>query len=215
MAIAFDSNATGSTTGAASITFSHTVSGSDRVLFAAGEDNGSHNITCTYNGVSMTQIDVDNPSGLTMLYLIAPATGANNVVMSRSGSGFLVGMSASYTGADQTTPINAQAKEGYPADNAATESISITPGVVDCWAVGCAFANVNAATTAGAGTTIRQSNSNASGGVGLGDNNAAINPAASTTLNFVSTSSGRAAIIVALAPSAGGAVANGNFLAFM
>lgn len=203
MAIAYDSSSTGATTGS-SITFAHTCSGSDRVLIVAGEDNGSNNWSVTYpkggSATALTQIDSDTASGLKMYYMIAPDTGANNIVASKTGT-YIVACAASYTGVKQTGFPDNSAKEAYPADSAATESISVTPTVSGCWVVGAAFVNANAATTAGSGTTIRQSNNNASGGAGLGDNNAAVTPAASTTLNFASSNAGRAAIILSMAPA--------------
>lgn len=216
MAIAYDSSSTGATTGS-SITFAHTCSGSDRVLIVAGEDNGSNNWTVTYpkggSATALTQIDSDAASGLKMYYMIAPDTGTNNIVASKTGT-FIVACAASYTGVKQTGFPDAQAKETYPADNGANEIISVTPTVNNCWVVGTAFVNANAATTSGgAPNTIRQSNSNASGGVGLGDNNSAINPATSTSLNFQSSSAGRAAIIISMAPST--VTTNSSFLMFM
>ncbi len=206
MAIAYQtSNSAIAGPGASSLNVSLTLSGSDRVLVAFAEDNGSQTWTATFpvggSATSLTAIDSDNASGLASKYIIAPDTGTNNLAFSFSG-GYLVGIGIAYTGVKQSGFPDNHAIETYPADNGATESISLTPSVADCWVVGAAFVNSNAATSAGSGTTVRQSNSNASGGVGAGDNNAAINPAASTTLNFVSSVAGRAGVILSMAPAA-------------
>ena len=68
-------------------------------------------------------------------YLAAPATGANNVVSTASGSvsnGYKC-FAISYTGVDQTTPANITAK----GENSSVSTISATgtTTVDDCWAV--------------------------------------------------------------------------------
>lgn len=58
MAIAFDATTTSSLGSAVtSITFSHTCTGSNRILFVCTANNGGANVTgVTYNGVAMTNI---------------------------------------------------------------------------------------------------------------------------------------------------------------
>lgn len=95
--------------GSATFSFSHRASGTNRVLFVYAEDNnGGDTVTgVTYAGVTMTKIgaSVQVPSGpyVTLWYLVAPATGTNNVTITRSQTtGSIIGMSVSYTGVNQT-----------------------------------------------------------------------------------------------------------------
>lgn len=219
MAIAFDAFSTGKSNSTSSLTVSHTCSGSDRILIVQTMCNGAFTTGVTYNGTSMTLLLQDKDggaggSGTSVYYLLNPDSGTHDIVASLS-TNYIVLTAASYTGVYQSSFPDGSSKEDYPADNAATQSNTITPTEDDCWVVGGAFVNANAATTAGTGTTVRASDSNPAGGLGMGDNNADINPAASTTLNFASSSAGRFGWIAAMRPAAGGAVVNSNFLAFM
>jgi len=96
---------------AANATASHACTGSDRYLFAlAGIDrSGTSFMGVTYNGVAMTQLVTrtdPNTVQLALYGLVAPATGAHNLVLSVSSTSaqiFVYG--ASYTGVHQTTPL--------------------------------------------------------------------------------------------------------------
>ncbi len=116
MALAIDAVSTGTGGGAGPFTWSHTCSGSDRVLIVgvSHNDSGDTVTGMTYNGVSMTPV----PSGatsngqyfVTQYSLIAPATGTNTVSVSMSGNVFDFGAAAiSLTGADQTAPLGTAA----------------------------------------------------------------------------------------------------------
>lgn len=189
MAIAFDFGSTG-TASATSVTVAHTVSGSDRILLTGvttgdGSSQGDDVVTgVTYNGVSMTRINTvvntGNTSRSYLYYLLAPATGTNNVVASLSTSRRVRASSASYTGVGNGQP---------DASNTATDSsnpysISVTTVADNCWVVGFDGNGAGEAITAGTSTTAR----GGSGTTGMiGDNNAAKTPAGSVTLNFAST----------------------------
>lgn len=112
MAIAYDNKASGTATSASSLTYSHTVgSGSNRILFVYSggrySSGGEYPTGVTYNGVAMTEIaalrqDYSNIRS-SVWYLVAPASGANNVVISYSTSrDSITGLSLSYDGASQT-----------------------------------------------------------------------------------------------------------------
>lgn len=108
MAIAFDASSSAKTDGNTSLTFSHTCSGSDRVLIVAlCVQNSASSVTATYNGTSMTAAANDSGAWVStyMFRLIAPSTGANNVVISWTGSDAAIGLATSWTGVDQTTPL--------------------------------------------------------------------------------------------------------------
>jgi len=177
MAIAFDASIDGGSASATSLTFAHTTSGSDRILFVyAFHNTTTDRITgATYAGAAMTLVDkVSNASGVGfsyLFYLIAPATGANNVVISANASVFIAGMASSYTGAKQSAQPDAFVTYNTPASSAAT--VTLTSIANNSWTVigiGCNTASPGA----GAGTTSRHSNAN---GLALMDSNAAITPA--------------------------------------
>lgn len=203
MAIAVDSTSGGEVTLGTTLSVSHTCAGSNLVLVVATECNGVFLQNLTYDGVSMSKItEEDAPSGTEMWYLVNPSTGTNDIVATLASSGYIKICAASYTGASQTGVPDNDGKVAYPGSNGTTQSISITPVADECWVIGCAFVNALLDTTAGAGTTIRNSQKNPSGGLGLGDSNGPISPAASHTLNFVCIApAGRAALAMSLAPA--------------
>lgn len=129
MSIAFDatSNGTGTT--------AHTCSGSNRLLLLSAISL-SGTSTPTYNGVSMTLIRSETTTQYThsLYYLIAPATGSNNIVC--TGGAWVA---CSYTGVNQTTPIDSQ-NSGKANDY--TVNVSTTVVASSCWlvsATGSAF----------------------------------------------------------------------------
>lgn len=107
MAVALDTTSavTGTTT---SLTVSHTTSGSDRVMYVGVLiDSGSaFEPSVTYNGVSLTKIvEVETSRYIGLFRLIAPDTGAHDVVVSSlPGGGAQAVVARTFTGVDQTTP---------------------------------------------------------------------------------------------------------------
>lgn len=101
---------------ASSLTYSATVgSGADRILFVGcWGDTATDVITgATYAGQAMTLIDKQAPSGdrwTYLFYIVAPASGANNIIISASSSIFIGSSWASYTGAVQTGIPHASSK---------------------------------------------------------------------------------------------------------
>lgn len=128
MALAFDATSSASGGGTGPFTFSHTCSGSERVLIGVISlfDNLDSVTGFTYNGVAFTAV----PSGsatinnysVTLYYLIAPATGSNTVSVTTTGAVNDIGIGViSFTGADQTSPLGTA--------NTATGT-STTPSVI-------------------------------------------------------------------------------------
>lgn len=121
MALALDANSRGNNSAAhTSLTWSHTCTGSELVLYvltSVESDTGGHTAQTvsgiTYNTVALTKItskyvtgDTDN--GCEIWRLIAPATGANNIVVTYTGEvDGSFGAGVSFTGADQTDPDEA------------------------------------------------------------------------------------------------------------
>jgi hypothetical protein len=173
MAIAADARTAGTqkalAVGADSFTWSHTTSGADRILeifvTLAGANSGTVD-SVTYNSVALTQFGtvslttIGNGVDLVMraylFYLIAPATGANTVVVNcttGSGGGYGMGSGMSHTGVHQTTAWNAAGPHTQNTANA-QPSITVT-SAADEWPVGVWSGVTNPAptTTAGAGQT--------------------------------------------------------------
>lgn len=101
--------------------WSHTVSsGSNRILIVTIVVGG-HNIdSITYNGSALTSAgysgSLDSPSfGMNMWYLIAPASGTHNIVVTLSGGmpfeGGATAFATDYTGVHQSSPIHTGVNE--------------------------------------------------------------------------------------------------------
>jgi len=180
MAIAFD--ATGPTTaytgGATSLTFSHTTgSGSNRILlvgFLSNGTNGGDAFTgVTYNGVAMTRLlrsqHGTDGYGCYVYGLLAPATGANDVVISASSSQVIYACSSSYTGVSQVAlPSNVLGK----SMDGSTWTEAITIGTVNSWAV--AFCRCNNNPTATSPDTLRGTSGSPNPNYFVADSNAAL-----------------------------------------
>jgi hypothetical protein len=169
MAIAFNAASTGETGSGPSLTVSHACSGSDRVLVVTVSTwtttDPAPTPTATYNGVSMTQITthafpftlVDSFARITMFRLVAPATGANDIVIS-SATAEIVLSAASYTGVDQTTPFDTPSATdiNQPTSTISQVISSETGDMVIDGIIGFDMGTVSA----GAGQTQRAANNN-------------------------------------------------------
>jgi len=117
-------------TGVSSKTFSHTVNaGSNTVLYVAVfSDQVISGIT--YNGVALTSVaSVSLDGGASQIFrLKAPATGANNVVVSLAGSGTLIAHAFAFDGVDQTTPENNAIQGYYGGVSPISQSITSSAG---------------------------------------------------------------------------------------
>jgi hypothetical protein len=214
MAIAFDAATDGGFSTGTSHTFAHTCTGSDRLLFvgiAGDHPSGSDDITgVTYNGAAMTLVAKEANAGLDrILYLyvlIAPATGANNVVVSATNVHDIFAGAVSYTGAKQTgQPDNSTTNVSGASPTSLTTSL--TPVADSCWTIVMAGSYAaNNAPTAGTGST-RRTYDGTFGTWGLFDSNAAISPAASysmTTGYPVPASNPIGHVMASFAPPGGG-----------
>lgn len=204
MAIAADSTSQSSTSGT-SLTFSHTCSGSNRILFVGvlGEV-GSDVITgVTYNSVSMTLVDKAlTPSDryLYLFYLIAPATGANNIVVSASSSTYMQGTGVSYTGAKQTSPIDSSNTGTLTESGVGTSTFTVSTTVVadNCWLVGAVNA-LGATMSMGTGTTDRQIDYGTPGGII--DSNGTVSTGSQSLQVTTTPKRNMAMVLCSLAPS--------------
>jgi hypothetical protein len=214
MAIAYDNSTNGGSTFAASLTYSHTTSGSDRFLVVATYDEvGATSFIAgvTYAGVSMTkEATIRCPSDrITCLWkLHAPASGANNVVITSTGGSIVIGSdAASYTGAAQTGQPDSSATNTATAANSLTVSTTVVAS--NCWLVGFFKKNSGGAfDSAGAGTTARVNTA----GLMMADSNGTVGTGSQSLIaNYVSGNF--SGIIMSIAEaSAGGANQPRNFL---
>lgn len=206
MAIAFDAVTNGGISNpVTSKTWSHTCSGSDRFLIV-GTQAGASITGVTYNGVAMTLIDTQ---GLTkMWYLIAPATGSNSIVATAASSTYIMTGSVSYTGVNQSSPIDATVKG---TDSGVAVDETLTTIADNCWTVMTTHHDGYAFFTPDAGTTTRVFTSGL--GLTMVDSNAPKTPAGSTTLSGTSGSSSWESVMASFAPSVA-SVSNSGFLAF-
>jgi len=198
MAIIYDTSASGtSVIGGNSLTYSHTCTGGKLILFVAATVRGGDHLTgITYNGVSLTKVDsslnAQTDGNYTYLYyLLNPATGAHNVVVSTNNAGdSIAASSTSYKEVKQTAQPDAHSNGSSSENNLAQ---SVTSVADNCWTVmGCAIIG---SYSVGGGTTQR------AGAIGFGggtnaifDSNGAIHPAGSTSLNITTGASTEAAM---------------------
>ena len=214
MAIAFDSavNAQIQNPGT-SLTFSHTCSGSDRILYVMAFTRSDVTTGVTYGGVAMSQVGTTITEGTdrySIWQLIAPATGANNVVITGGASTSLViGCSQSYNGAKQSSQPDNNTQQG--PTTTATLTSTLTTVADNCWTALFARASSDGITSAGTGTTQR---STTAGLVQGYDSNGAITPAGSTSLQTTQTSQSTTHFMVSIAPAVAAAT-NSNFFQFM
>ena len=212
MAIAFDAVVSNTSTTATSLTYSHTCTGSNSILFVAHLSNtGDFSTGVTYAGVSMVQISkkqVGATSAWTYLYaLFAPATGANNVVISVSTSTLIYGTSVSYTGVTQSNTMDASATSSISAA-ALNLSTNLTTIANNCWTACYSFNNTNIWVSNS--DTIRGTNA----GSNFFDTNSLITPAGSKTMTQTVTGSGSSTShMVSFSPFVA-TTANSNFLMF-
>lgn len=208
MAIAFDFSNKGTTAGnQASLTVSHTCTGSNLALIVAVTTyvNADPITSVTYNGVPMTQISKQAVSGFGinnyqyMYGLLSPATGANNIVVNVSPNSSIDLASASYTGVKQSGLPDA-----FNTGNATGTAVtaSVTTIADNCWVVvGVCIGDVINSVTGG---SLRNQMEPA-GYSAIMDNNAAKTPAGSVSVIMnLASSSGDFWSAVSIAPFTGG-----------
>lgn len=197
MAIAYNNSASGAQTTGTSYTVAYTVSsGSDRLLLvgmSCGETAPGDVISgITYNGVAMTKLGPAYQTTNRPVYLFGllnPATGANNIVSTRTTSGRQEGAWADYTGVSQSGYPDASVLNG--ALSGTTKTRTLTTVADNCWMADIGF--VSRAQTAGANTIIRQSSNNtwffdSNGARATGSNSLITTQSDSTVAAFVTVS---------------------------
>ncbi len=213
-AIAYDTGVDASyVVGATSQTWSHTCTGSDRLL-AVGvfgelvslDGTGVFITGATYNGVAMTLVfkqaeaQGNTPGSDRWVYLfllVNPASGANNVVVSGSTPMVMGGMSTSYTGAKATGQPE-QAFRNWTAAPGAEVTCTLS-AITSCWLVMVAKNNVSVP-SAGTATTARVTSADA---MGLFDSNGLVSGTAA--LQATGPAADWAGIMMSILPAASAA----------
>src|SRR5450631_3163355 len=178
MAVAYDAvgpSGGGGTyvTNATTSSWSHTCSGANRLLIVGLTvtlANTTDTIGVTYAGTGMTRLSSLAPlaDGLTfdqIYYLPAPATGANNVVVTTSAAAVvLTAGSVSFTGVRQTTPMGTPGTQIVNGGLTSTVTLTGTQSssmCVDIWGFG-------GSNTPTGNKTVRWANNVANGGYAQG-----------------------------------------------
>jgi putative pyrroloquinoline-quinone-binding quinoprotein len=143
-------------TGQSSLSWSHTTSGTNRVLLVGVSWVGSQTVSSvTYAGTAMTSIgSVINGSNARaqLFYLVAPATGANTVQVTMSAAATeIVGGAVTFTGANQTTPVGTFASA---TGNSSAPSVTVTSNAGET-VIDTVEVNSSTAMTAGGAQTQR------------------------------------------------------------
>jgi len=205
MAIAFDAATDGGNATGTSHTFSHTCTGANRALAigVVGDvtSGGNDDITgVTYNGVACAFVAKVTSTINRFLYLyliVAPASGANNVVISAGSSHFLAGVAASYTGVGQTGQPDASVS-GALTTSAITGTVTTVAD--NCWLVGTAYHNFTGNPLAAGTNTVERVEDATFTFLGMYDSNAAQTPAGSYSLQVTHISTAIGIIVMSLAP---------------
>jgi hypothetical protein len=198
MAIAFDAAQMQSWQGFVTTwALSHTVTGSNPVLFAAvGTYDNSGGVvrtpsSVTYNGVACTRINgttatvEGNKQSAELWYLDNPATGAHDISVTLNAESRFGRIGASsYTG-KTSSGIDAHnaVKDETGSENSPTCNVNVSAS--DCWLVGYAYSRSGSTLGAGTATTIRANNAE---GQAIGDSNGVVSTG-NQTLAFTETSS--------------------------
>jgi hypothetical protein len=143
MAIAYDAASTGTATTTSPLTWSHTCTGSDRILFVGVNVYVFSSPECTgvtYNGVAMTLVGSRRETTfgineVSLWYLINPASGSNTVSVSFTGGTGVtcIAGAVSYTGVDQTSQPDAVSGG---TGSMSTPTRTVTTVADKCWVIG-------------------------------------------------------------------------------
>jgi glucose/arabinose dehydrogenase/chitodextrinase len=200
-----------------SISWAHTITGagSNVVLIVGAVSRDSTDadrsvVNVTYNGASLTKVREDNEMTnnvySSLWYLVNPPAGANTITVTYGGAVTeAFGMAASFSGVDQTSPVDANA--GFTHYGVMTLNQAITTFANDAWIVDVQYAGADGSATPTSGQTALTSQAIA---VGRSNDRALmtakgpISPAGAANTSYSYSESSQVALsIVALKPAAG------------
>lgn len=198
MAIAFDATAIGTDQDSSSNTWSHTCTGSNRLLIVVTYTGQDADLVSgvTYNGVAMTSFGTVANGNLTygrtqhLWYLKNPSLGSNTVSLTVSTGANVIGVSMSYTGVSQIATFpDASGSGTYPAAGAGnpySPTPNVTTSADNCWIFVSMSSHFNTLSTGG---TSRQATGN---GILFADSNAAKTPAGNYTISVTNSTNAAA-----------------------
>lgn len=196
MAIAFVSAEDASGSSVSSLTWAHTISGTQRVLIVGVQVDSAGVLGVTFNGAAMTRVsNTGTPGGnMDLYYLFTPPVGTYNVVASLNTTCNPRAASALYTGAAGPSP-DASNSNGGTGTSLVT---SVTTTTDNCWIMGVGYSQSADGPTAGGDTTQRTATAH----MALFDSNLAITPAGATDLAIgAGTSTPLRLAVVAIKPA--------------
>lgn len=186
-AIAYNSASSANTSSASSLTYAHTISGSNAVLVVKTKDQSASITGSTYNAVSMSTA-TGSGSDITY-YLSNPTNGTNNVITSRSGSGndFFSG-AISFSGANVSSPIGnvASSNSSSSLSPSTTMTTAYNNSIIHC---GGRYDGGSTIDASGSGHLKRWGPINHVGGLEIGSTKTTTT-AGSITIDWVVTPSG-------------------------
>lgn len=158
----------------------------------------------------MTAVSTANNNGggeySNMYYLAAPDTGANTISITMSGACSIEAVASSYTGAAQTSPIDAFRYEPANLETGTSYSEALTTSDDNCWVVWGTREYAGRTISSGTNTAFREKVNVIFGAI-LADSNAAVSPAGSRTLNLTANASANwySDVLVSFKPAASAA----------
>ncbi len=199
-------------TNGGSYTWSHTCTGTDRHLLVGIQTSNAGAITgVTYSGTAMTEVDSYTSSlrapfsDARLFALAAPASGSNTVSVQFNAVGniYIYTAAGSYVGVDQTTPNPHKNKAQGTSNTSLSVSVdtSGSPSTDNCWVAGVLHTDGNY--TQGVGTgTIKRTAGVITQWIAIIDQNQAITPAGSDSIDgTLSSASNMALIGTSLSPA--------------
>jgi Tfp pilus assembly protein PilX len=140
-----------------SLTWNFTTAGVDRFLLVGislRRDNNQTVTSVSYGGVALTSIGAINNDPqvrLELWYLTAPALGSNALAITVDANTRLVAGVASFTGVDQTTPLELPAS--FNSAQSSSPSVQVTTATGNAWVVAALGVESNSGQTLGVGLT--------------------------------------------------------------
>jgi len=206
MLIAHDSHSDTGFVSATSVTWSHTISGSDRTLVVGCHQRITGNLTsCKWNGgASMTLVrkvsgesNTRNQEVFISPNNTEPETGTYNIVVVSPSTTILIPDAESYTGVDTASPLDNDA--AVTNTGVQNQAHGLTTVADDCWLV--TFARALVTVSAGTGATMRSSDGNNGA---MFDSNTSVGSAGTHSITINATSSTNwASVVLSIKPAGG------------
>jgi len=153
VAVNTGSAANGNSGGSTTVTFSYTAgSGSERLLLVQTRVASGSVTSVTYAGAGLTSHATGG--GMTIWRKTAPASGANNVVVTIGTYNQLIASTSDWTGVDQTTPLGTQVSATGTSTTPATGSVTCPANGAVWGGMYAEYSTSPGTISAGSGTTL-------------------------------------------------------------